>query len=81
MILAVVSDFEWDLSWRDAKIADMRKHSYVIFSFFSICGVCQMTALHVAVEKAHIEIVEYLSDKATDINIQDKEGVSKSISM
>lgn len=38
-----------------------------------------MTPLHVAVKKAHIEIVEYLADKKADINIQDKEGVSKSI--
>jgi len=37
-----------------------------------------MTPLLIAVEEPHIEIVEYLVQKA-DINIQDKEGVSKNM--
>ena len=35
-----------------------------------------MTPLHLAVEKAHIEVVKYLVDQRADISIQDKEGVS-----
>ena len=36
-----------------------------------------MTPLHVAAEKCHFEeIVGYLVDKGTDINVQDNKGVS-----
>ena len=36
----------------------------------------QITALHIAAERGHIKIVEYLADKGADIDIQDKNGVS-----
>lgn len=35
----------------------------------------QITALHIAAERGHIKIVEYLADKGADIDIQDKKGV------
>ena len=35
-----------------------------------------MTPLHLAVEKAHIEIVKYLFDQNADIDSQDNNGVS-----
>ena len=34
-----------------------------------------MTALHIAAERGHIQIVEYLAEKRADIDIQDKKGV------
>lgn len=34
-----------------------------------------MTPLHVAAEKAHYEIAEYLIDKGADINAEDNDGV------
>ena len=34
-----------------------------------------MTPLHVAAEKGHLKIVEYLADQEVDINIQDHYGV------
>ena len=34
-----------------------------------------MTALHIAAERGHIRIVEYLAAKGADIDIQDKMGV------
>ena len=36
----------------------------------------QITALHIAAERGHIKIVEYLADKGADVDIQDKNGVS-----
>ena len=35
-----------------------------------------MTSLHVAAEKAHIQIVEYLIYQKANINIQDPNGVN-----
>ena len=35
-----------------------------------------MTPLHVAAERGHPRIVEYLVDKGADIDIQDKNGVN-----
>ena len=35
-----------------------------------------MTPLHVAAEKGHLQIVEYLADQEVDINIQDDYGVT-----
>ena len=34
-----------------------------------------MTPLHLAAESGHIKIVNYLCDKAADINVQDNDGV------
>ena len=36
-----------------------------------------MTALHVAAERGHSEIVKYLGDKEADINIRNNDGVSE----
>ena len=35
-----------------------------------------MTPLHVAAEKDHLKIVEYLADQEVDIDIQDDHGVT-----
>ena len=39
-----------------------------------------MTPLHVAAEKDHLKIVEYLADQKVDIDIQDDHGVHHSAS-
>ena len=45
-----------------------------MFKFVSFFN--QMTALHQAAHKGHVDIVECLVDKGADINIKDKNGVS-----
>ena len=49
--------------------------SYLISGLFVVSSLCQMTPLHVAAERGHTKIVEYLVNKGADINIQDKNGV------
>ena len=40
-------------------------------------GVHQMTPLHMAAEKDHSKIVEYLVDEGADVNIQDHNKVKR----
>ena len=44
-------------------------------ALWSLSSLHQITPLHVAAERGHPRIVEYLVDKGADIDIQDKNGV------
>ena len=51
----------------------------VVFMFCFSLYFHQMAPLHVAAEKGHIQIVEYLCDQGAKINIQDKNRVCMTI--
>ena len=44
-------------------------------AYFVVSSLRQITPLHVAAERGHTRIVEYLVDKRAHIDIQDKNGV------
>ena len=44
-------------------------------TLWCVSSLHQITPLHVAAERGHRRIVEYLADKGADIDIQDKNGV------
>ena len=45
-------------------------------AYFVVSSLRQITPLHVAAERGHTRIVEYLVDKGAHIDIQDKNGVN-----